>query len=229
MNFEEMLKQALSETADERVEKMLTVTKKHRFSLSYRLWEYRTLKQLRKNRHDNGWTLTKARHIVTAFFVAAAIVLTLTACAVIGTTMGRFTFDRRQDFSLVFTDKLPSDKARINIEELYGLPEEDGWKITNYYITPVMGTLEYECGDKRVRFSQRVIHEMEAVDTRNADIEVISIYEENDGFAVKFEDGRCELLWTYDGYLFDILGRMDKNEAINTALSTKKIDLFKNS
>ena len=59
MTVEEKLAQAFKETFDERTERVMKIEKKHRFSLAYRLWERKMLRDLRRGRCDNSWTLKK--------------------------------------------------------------------------------------------------------------------------------------------------------------------------
>lgn len=89
---------------------MLNVKPKPRFSLSYRLWEHKTIKSLSRNRYDIRWMLHKARHVMTALAVAVAIVLSLTACAAFKLAIGRFSFDDKSDCSKLFIENLSSDK-----------------------------------------------------------------------------------------------------------------------
>ncbi len=215
-----MLKQALSETVDERVEKMLNFKPKLGFSLSYRLWEHKTLKSLSRNQYDSRWTLHKARRVVTALTVAAAIMLSLTGCAVVSLAIGRFSFDDKIDYSKMFIENLSSDKTRI--EEYYGLPEEDGWVIDDFYADDYDIMISYTRGDERIIFEQETIQEnMGIVNTENAVVEPMSIYEKNDGFFIRYRRGDCGLWWIYDGYFFHVAGNLDKSELVNLAYSTK--------
>lgn len=224
MTFEEKLTQALKETFEERVEQSLTSTSKPRFSLSYRLWKRKMLHDIRRNRLDKRWTLHKARRVVTALTVAAAIVLSLTGCAVVSLAIGRFSFDDKTDYSKMFIENLSSDKTQI--EEYYGLPEEDGWGITNYNELSYCTVIEYTRGDERVVFSQEIIRDnMGIVNTENAVVEPMSLHEENDGFFIAMNGGDCcAIYWIYDGYFFEIMGNLDKSELANLAYSTKIIN-----
>ncbi len=220
MTFDEKLKQALAENHNERISRSTAVEKKHRFSLAYKLWERKILRDLRSNRLDNRWTLHKARRIVTALTVIAAIVLSLTACAVVNLATGRFSFDDKRDYSKLFIDSLSSDKTQI--EEYYGLPEKDGWVIGDFYADDYGTTISYSRSDKSVTFSQRTIHKAAiTVNTENAVVEPMFINEENDGFFIEFQNSDCGLWWIYDGYLFSVTGNLDKDELANLAHSTK--------
>ena len=223
MTFDEMLKQAFDETADERAAQMLIVEEKHRFSLAYRLWERKILRDLRRNRYDRHWTLRKARHIVTAIIVASSLLLGVTAYAAIA-AIGRYSFDTKPDYSKLLIENHPSDKTTL--EEYYGLPEDDGWEIIDFYADENETMINYICNEKKVTFSQEVIHgNMGNINTENVIVEPISIYKENDGFIIDYGERGCLLYWIYDSYLLHISSNLNKNETINLALSTKSVDL----
>lgn len=217
MNIDEIIAAALEEEFEERVEQYRADTKKHRFSLAYRLWEYKTLRALRKDRHNNLWTLRKARHVVAAAVIATSLLIGTTVYAAVA--MGRYYFDTKPDHSRLFIENLSSDK--ISFEEYYGLPEEDGWEIIDRYIDDTEILVNYKNGEKKVTFGQRIITEgtIGNINTENTVVESMSLYEENDGFFIRHQSGSCSLYWLYDGYLFDLGGNITKTEAINLAFS----------
>lgn len=223
MTFDEKLAQALSNTAKARAEQMLAAPKEHKFSLAYRLWEYRTLKNLSRNRYDKRWTLRRAKRIIAAAMIAAASLL-LTAYVAV-TFTERFSFHRRPEYSQMFIENSDSDKA--SLEEYYGLPEEDGWRNVGYCANDVVVGINYERGETRVSSWQEIIHEgsMGNINTKKADPEPVSLYEKNDGFILSFRDGFCMIFWVYDGYLLELNGYITKDEAINLAYSTKIVNL----
>lgn len=226
MTFDEKLALAFRDTAEERSKKMSVVTKKHRFSLSYRLWKHKVLKDLRKSRYDSRWTLHKARRIVITALAAAIVLFATTACAVVGLTVGRFSFEDKREYSKLFLANLSSDKTQI--EEYYGLPVEDGWKINDFYADDYGTAIVYVCGEKIVSFRQDIIRgNMGNVNTENAAVEPLSLYEKNDGFVLDFGNDGTLLYWIYDGYLLSFSGNIDKTEAVNLAYSTKLVEFKK--
>lgn len=223
MTFDENLMRALSEDHEERMIRRAAEEKDHKFSLSYRLWERKFLKDLRQGRCESSWTLKKARKYVTAAVITCSVFV-LTGCMVIGTTIGRYSFNDKKTYSELFLEKHPSDKTQI--EEYYGLPEEDGWEIDEFYADDNGLNIRYICGDKIALFSQEVIlKNMGHINTENAIIEPISLYEDNDGFFIALKSGNDSVLyWVYNGYLFNTSGNLDKNELLNLAYSTKIVD-----
>lgn len=224
-DFDKKLKQAFEETREERAERLMTVEKKHRFSLAYRIWERKMLRDLRRNRVDKRWTLRRAKYAVAAMATALALLIGGTTYAAIYMT-GRFSFEERVDYSKLLIDAHPSDKTTF--EEYYGLAEEDGWEITYHDLMHFETTLKlkYQRGDTTVIFFQNIIHEgnMRQFYDKEADFEMLSLYSENDGFLVTPKEGDVFICWVYDGYYFEILGDFNKEEAINLVYSTKVID-----
>lgn len=225
MTFDEKLAQALRNTEKERVEKMFAVEKKHRFSPAYRLWKYKTLRDLRKKRLDNRWTLRRARHIVAAAVAASTLLIGATAYAA-AVAIGRYGFVDKRDYSKLLIEAYPSDKTYF--EEYYGLPEEDGWETEDCSVLTEAVILNYKRGEKNIYFVQKLINEeaVTNINTEKAQVEMLSLYSENDGFVLDFGSG-VALFWVYDGYLLEIVGNLNKSEATNLAYSTKIIDLEK--
>lgn len=227
MTVEEKLAQAFKETFDERTEQVMKIEKKHRFSLSYRLWERKTLRDFRRNRLDKRWTLRKARYAAAAAIVAFSLLVggTVYAAAVI---IGRYNFADKVDHSEMFIKTHPSDKTTF--EEYYGLSEDDGWELIDYSIVPLCTSLNYRRGTENIAFSQQIIYEgnMGNISSDKAEIEPLSLYEENDGFILDFGNNGTLIYWVYDGYLLSFAGNIDKNAAIKLAYSTKTVELTKN-
>lgn len=222
MNIDEMIAKALDEEFDERVEQCSTDTKKHRFSLAYRLWERKTLRDFRRG-SSKHWTLKRARMVVTSGFALLAVLIGGAAFAAVN--LGRYSFVDKTDYSKMLIENHPSDKT--SFEEYYGLPEEDGWVLTDYYIDNSVIILNYKRGDIKVDFSQSIIHKgnMGNINTEKADVEMLSLYSENDGFVLKFRENETSIYWIYDGYLLDLGGNITKDEAIVLAHSTKIVNL----
>ena len=237
MTFDEKLSQALEESFDERMEQRLAVTKKHRFSLAYKLWEHKTLNSLKKNRYNSKLTLKRTRLIVFAVIAVAALLVGTTSCLTVFTSIRRFNFKlSTNDYRLLRLETIPSDKT--SFEEFYVLSEGNGCQLLDD-LTESIGKqiehssgyfgLNYEFNGNYLKYTQETPH----MGFRNYYIALedklmpISLYEMNDGFFVE----RCEnsffkntLCWIYDGYYFEIIGDFTKEEAVNLALSTKIVD-----
>lgn len=225
MKFEEKLSQAFKETLDERTERLMNVEKKHRFSLSYKLWERKMLRDLRRNRVDKRWTLQRARYAVIAMFAAFALLIGGTAY---GAVKSRgFRFEENHNRTNLFLESYSTDKTTF--EELYWLPEEDGWILTNCDLFGVDKNslrLHFMRGDTLVIFYQNLIKEypMGHIFNEYPDIEMLSIYSENDGFITDHRGDGMTLGWLHDGYFFEMLcDDMSKDELIKLAYSITAI------
>lgn len=219
MTFEEKLAVALEEEFEERIAGAMTVPEPHKFSLAYRLWEYKALKNFGKNEVNNRWTLSRARYALAASAVAVSVLLSTTVYAV-GTMIGRYTFDTKPEYSTLVIDNISSDKTYI--EEYYGLPEGDGWEIVDCYADETELRIEYKQNNKNVTFSQRtMIDWIININTEYNQPESVSLYEENDAFFLDYGNGECDIFWIYDGYLFNLSGNFTKNELVNLAYSTR--------
>lgn len=220
MTFDEMLAKALEESFDERMKRRMTVEKKHRFSLAYRLWEYRTLKGLRKKHYSKQWTLRKARYVVMIMMIVCSLLLGATAYAV-AAAIARYSVDTKPFYSKLFIENLSSDKERL--EEYYELTVDDGWEIVGCSADNIGMYIKYKRGENEVVFSQNVVWGNTLnFDNQNTVIESMSVYEENDGFFIAFKNKKeCGLYWIYNGYLFILFGDLDKNESVNWAHSIK--------
>lgn len=225
MTFDEKIKQAIAEDHEEYFGESYGVSKKHRFSISYKLCQAKMLRNYGKNisARDPG-SVRRLKYVLVA--VAVAVVLGTTAFA--ATSIGRFAFSKHSNYSRLFLENISSDKTII--EAYYGLPETEGWVITEYYANEESSVILYDRGDTYVDVSQKIIDtgRVHHINTEYADPEPLSVYEPNDGIYVDQGGGVTSIYWIYDGYLFEIGGNIDKDEAVNLAHSLKIIDLEKN-
>ena len=138
--------------------------------------------------------------------------------------VGRYGFEDKIDYSKVIIEKHPSDKTVF--EEYYGLPEEDGWELIDCYTDSTMSAQNYKRGDTDIFFVQEIISggTMGNISTDRGKIEPLSLYEENDGFVIEFDDSSL-IYWIYDGYLLKIYGNINKKELTKLVYTTKIVDL----
>lgn len=224
MTFDDVIALGIRGTLNEKTAEYRSGTKKHHFSLAYRI---KRGKIIRSRRSGSPLTVRRLRYILLVIILASLIVLAATACAAI-LAIGRYSFDVKKEYSRLYIENVSSDKTKIEV--YYGLPEEDGWVMDDGYFaddeTTVIG---YTYNDKFVIFGQSTINEdMGNINTENTSVEPITMYEKNDGFFIDHGGNECYLAWIYDGYYFDICGNITKDEAVELAYSTKIINLEKN-
>lgn len=232
MTFDEKLTQALKEAFEERVEQSIASPKKHRFSLSYRLWERKMLRDLRRDRVDKRWTICKARYAVTAMFAAFALLIGGTAYGAVKSRGFQFKEGSSQSNTFLILESYPTDKTTF--EEIYWLPEEDGWIFTSCQVFGFYNDslrLHFKRGDTLVVLWQNMITEDVAgrIYGEHSDIEMLSIYSENDGFVAvgKGEnEGRTTMGWVHDGYFLELVSNgMSKDELTELAYTVTAITL----
>ena len=172
---------------------------------------------------------SKKTPILKVILLAAAISLIISGTAYAGMTVAGKLFVRNNYGSVrVFIEQHPTDKTFL--EKYYFLPEDCGWEFVdiaadhdNFRYT------RYERDGYRVAFQQTAIFDDGIIDldwrTQNADIETLSLWEENDAIVFElygddFKYGRKRYLyWVRDGYLFSLQGTINREDAIRLAYS----------
>lgn len=192
MNFNEKLSKALEDSAEERMEEMCEVEKKHRFSLAYRLWERRTLDRLSGGVQQKV-SLRRLRYMLTVTIAASLVLIGATVSAVVVANT-RYSFEDHSEYSKLFIEKLHSDKEVI--EEYYALPEEDGWQIKEAYVNELSTMICYKQNEKNVAFSQFIILDnyWGNVSTEKAVVEQMTLYEEDDAIYIDHATAAVVLL-----------------------------------
>lgn len=89
--------------------------------------------------------------------------------------------------------------------------------------------MNYKRDGTNVNFQQTIIFEgnIGNINTEKADVEMLSLYTEDDGFVMEYSDDWTAIYWMFDGYLLQIVGNINKSEAIELVYSTKIIKLPK--
>ena len=220
MTFDEKLALALRETGGARYEQY-SVGRKHHFSLAYRLWRGRTIRSYGAEAAYSGrLTLRQMRHALLAIMLAGMALLGAAAYAV-GSAIW-YQLSHREDHSRMSVFCTSSDKEII--EEYYGLPEEDGWKIDYCYANDTLAITVYKRGEEKVFLSQIVVNKRTwNINTEEVPAERISIFTEDDGLFLKYDD-EYTLIWFNDGCIFEMVGKFTKNEAVDMAKSMKKVE-----
>lgn len=218
----DIIAKALEEEFEERVEQYSDCTKKHRFSLSYRIWERKMLYDLKRNKTSKNCMPKKIKAALCLFVAAAVLLAGGTVFASLN--FGRYAFDTKPEYSKLFIEHSSSDKT--SIEEYYGLPEESGWVVYEHTYDDTVSFVYYKKGEDMVSVAQHAIltRNMGNINTENAVVEPISLYEGNDGFIIKFNNNTCAIYWIYDGYLLSIHGNYDQAETLKLAKMIKIVD-----
>ena len=144
--------------------------------------------------------------------ILAAIAL-LTGSFLVWYHISGFTFKREQTNLTVYVT--PTDEKKTAIEEIYCIPESTGFKATDRGTLDISVITEYIGDDQQIIFMQGLATSTSHVDTEGNSIVPIS-FQEYDGYYVQMND-ELLLSWVMDGYVFYIIGNIEKQEAIDLA------------
>jgi len=103
---------------------------------------------------------------------------------------------------------------------MYVLSDNMEFTLTERFIDDVDIISIYEKGESKVTLSQSVIDDIHNINTEYSSPEPILI-QGFEGYYVQMSRSENLVVWTMDGYLFDIGGNISKNELIKLAQSTK--------
>lgn len=202
MTFDELIAQAIRETLDEKCAEYDTDGKKHHFSLAYKIARRSTIISARKRK---PLSIRRIRYILLA------ILFVLFALLGFGLwrTFGGYSFNVFKDHSRVY---LNNDKTIIEIEEIYGLPEEYELLSILPYNTLIIS--QYLVDEKNVTLSQYLAWSAVETNTENNTAEYVTVNGYDGYFINNCVDDEVNLSWIMDGYQFYLTGKIDKNTAL---------------
>lgn len=212
MSSNDNLSRAFSEINAERYDEFFKPGPKHRFSLAYTINRRRLIRKT----NSNSFASYRPMSIRQMRFVLIAVILSLIALTGFCTyrVVNGFGLHIYYTHSAVNFDNI--ENPAVDFSRIYGI---EGLEPLNTEKLHSTIKSEYSVDDKTFYFSQFLTEVNYCVDTENKTVEPINI-NENNGFYI--EDGvDLILLWENDGYIFTIIGNIDKNTAINLAESTK--------
>lgn len=207
--------------------------KPHRFSLAYRIRK-NSIIRLAKKRWERpapcvpckpSGILVAERHYIPLKKLAAmiaviisAVFFTVAASAIYFGARG-FIFDVYNTHSDVSVDFSMYD-IKDTIEEVYRLPAESGFESINEIITDNYFIVsEYINGDIRINLIQntKIFAENYIMNTENSDIYEVEV-NGSVGFVmthhIENNADFCDILWIYDGYLFELCGTGIESEKL---------------
>ena len=164
--------------------------------------------------HRKGFSVRKVKYLVIAVLLAIFLLVGFS----LWLTISRFSFNFHQDYSDVYIT--PNEGDKIRIEEMYVLSDNMEFTLTERFIDDVDIISIYEKGESKVTLSQSVIDDIHNINTEYSSPEPILI-QGFEGYYVQMSRSENLVVWTMDGYLFDIGGNISKNELIKLAQSTK--------
>ena len=126
MTFDEKLAIALDESANEQLERYSS-GKSPNFSLSYKIWRVRVIKQAAGSSRSGRCTVKRVRLMILAIILASCAVTGITAYG-LGISMGRY----RIEFAPRWRSTLRVDSAdtdRTVIEQYYGMSKQTAYSL----------------------------------------------------------------------------------------------------
>lgn len=215
MTFDEKIAGEIRNTLDERYGAYCVSDKIHHFSLAYKIKKHHTIHSIKnENVHRKGFSVRKVKYLVIAVLLAIFLLVGFS----LWLSISRFSFNIHQDHSDVYIT--PNEGDKIRIEGIYVLSDNMEFTLTERFIDDVDIISIYEKGESKVTLSQSVIDDIHKINTEYSSPEPIVI-QGFEGYYVQMSRSENLVVWTMDGYLFDIGGNISKNELIKLAQSTK--------
>lgn len=206
--------------------------KPHRFSLAYRIRKKSIIRLAKKHwERPASCAPCKPSKILTAeksyiplkklaviiSVIISAVFFAVAAGAIYFGARG-FIFDVYNTHSNVSVDFSMYD-IKDTIEEVYRLPVESGYECVDEILHNMVVNSQYKCGDTTVNFIQntRLFAESYIMNTENSDVYEVEI-NGSVGFVmthhIENNADFCDILWIYDGYLFELCGTGIESEKL---------------
>ncbi|MCH5206728.1 MAG: DUF4367 domain-containing protein [Oscillospiraceae bacterium] len=215
MTFDDLIVQGMRGTLEEKRNVYRLDEKNHLFSIAYKI---RRKSIIRSSRSKTRFTVRKIKYILIAVIMALFV---LTGFS-LWRYFGGFYFNFLEDHSTVF---FKGENFKTTIEEVYGLPEEyELLKISSEKYNVIS---KYLINGEIITLTQNLSSLVEGVNTENCEVEYLTI-NGNDGYYINMFEDVVYLTWVNDGYLFTLIGKIDKNAAIFLAKSLKIRNFDKN-
>lgn len=214
MNLDNIIADEIMNTLNERLAEYPAVLNRHRFSLAYRIKRRQTIRTYLKGRNVSyRSSLKSTRYALLAILLAVSMLMGF--C--IQYAIGRFIFNAHREHSVVYISGTSEDK--IIIENIYGLPSDTGFSLTERQSDDKDVISIYQSGDKKITLCQSVNDDISNFNTQYSDPEKIMI-NDCEGVFISENNGSCLAAWIMDGYLFMLSGNINKNMLINLAEAT---------
>lgn len=215
MTFDDLIVQGISGTLEEKRDGYRLDGKNHLFSIAYKI---RRNSIIRSSRSKTRFTVRKIKYILIAVIMALFV---LTGFS-LWRYFGGFYFNFLEDHSTVF---FKGENFKTTIEEVYGLPEE--YELLEISSEKYSVVTQYLIDGEVIILNQKLSSLVEDVNTENCEVEYLTI-NGNDGYYINMFEDEVYLVWVNDGYLFTLLGKIDKDAAIFLAESLKIRNFDKN-
>jgi hypothetical protein len=218
----DIIRDAFIQEAQERCEIYYNRAAKHRFSLGYIINRRKIIKDYEKsmekrNRSDGKPLKLKPVFRLNLIIIAVLLAVLASTAFAIYTIINGFSFHTHLTHSIV--EYLDVGDGKTLIEEEYYIPETADLTIVDMEKMSNLILIEYRYYDEIIEFSQQTTDYLFNINTEKSIVEEISI-NGNKGFYVKMNE-ESFICWVQYGYIFSLVGNIDKTNAVNLASCTK--------
>lgn len=212
---EEMLIKAIKENAAERYKAYCSTQSKHCFSFMYRINKRSILRKYHKSEKPSNNLCTLRVRFLIAAIVLSLLVITGFCTYFIVNGFSFRVYPTYSRVSLIENVENPKD----SISELYIISESIETELISCDQTDKIAISCYKFGLSTVTLTQSLLSMEWNVNTENKPVEPIEV-NGNNGYYIQMEENSF-IAWITDGYLFYITGNIDKESALQLAISTK--------
>ena len=218
----DIIREAFIQEAQERCIGYYNQAAKHRFSLGYIINRRKIIKDYensleKRNRSDGKPLRLKPVFRLNLIIIAVLLAVLASTAFAIYTIINGFSFRTHPTHSAV--EYLDVEEVKTLIEEEYYIPETEKLSIISTQKLSNLVLIEYQYYDEIITFSQITNDYMFNLNTEDSSVEPLDI-NANRGFYIKM-NGETYICWSQDGYIFSLMGNIDKTEALNLVKRTK--------
>lgn len=218
----DVIREAFIQEAQERCIGYYNQAAKHRFSLGYIINQRKIIKGYEKSLEKRMRSSEKPLRLKPVFrlnliIIAVLLAVLASAAFAIYTIINGFSFRTHPTHSAV--EYLDVEEVKTLIEEEYYIPEAENLSIISTQKLSNLVLMEYQYYDEIITFSQITNDYIFNINTEDSSVESLNI-NENKGFYIKM-NGETYVCWSQDGYIFSLMGNINKNEALNLVKCTK--------
>lgn len=216
--FDSNISEAIGACFEERYEQYCSSDRKHRFSWAYRIKRRRIIRSFEKSHSLSRKSLPvrKLRYAMILVLIAVTALAMFTGYS-LWRSIGQYNFNVYSDHSLLYIDN--NAEVKTSIEEIYVLPDELGYTMTEYHANDRNVVIYYQKDGILLKLCQSTNFARRYVNTEYGMPEEINV-KNNIGYYIRTKS-EAMVSWIEDGYLFTMYGDFDKNTFVELAESTK--------
>ena len=218
----DIIREAFIQEANDRCLEYYKQGLKHCFSIGYIINRHKIIKRYEKSIDKStkiGNKPLRLKPVLRLNLIIIAILFAVLACTAfaIYTIINGFSFRTHPTHSIV--EYLDVGDGKTVIEEEYYIPETAILTIVDMEKMSNLILIEYRYYDEIIEFSQQTTDYLFNINTEKSVVEEL-VVNGNNGFYIKMNE-ESFICWAQDGYIFSLVGNIDKIDALNLASCTK--------